>query len=292
MTPLKPVALPCELVLALLTLIAAGAQAQPDVDDLLLRVGERVGEFYKRATNVVCTETSTVLDIDSSHSPQGFARTVESELRVEVDPETREASLVRRVLKVNGRPPRHKDEKDRAGCTDPNPLSAEPLSFLLPEQRPRYQFRPVGMTKDRDRTALMIDFTSVNRRSTPELIEDPGGHDDCFDWSGHIASRGRIWVDAARHDVLRVERGLRGPTDVKVPVLIQRRYRLDIPIVIVRDDVTIRYKAVDFSDPDEVLLLPDSIDSLTIVRGGLQSTRRTQTFSGYKRFVTGGRVLP
>ena len=64
------------------------------------------------------------------------------------------------------------------------------------------------------------------------------------------------------YDVIRVERGLRGPVDVKVPALIQRRYHLASWVVIVRDDVTIRYKTVAFSDPDEVLLLPESIDSL------------------------------
>jgi hypothetical protein len=88
-----------------------------------------------------------------------------------------------------------------------------------------------------------------------------------------------------------VERGLRGPVDVKVPALIQRRHFLGSWVVIVRDDLTIRYKTVAFSDPAEVLLLPESIDSLTVVRGGLESTRRNQTFSEYKRFVTGGRVL-
>ena len=98
-------------------------------------------------------------------------------------------------------------------------------------------------------------------------------------------------MDAGNYDVVRVERGLGGPVDVKVPALIQRRHRLDNWVVIVRDDVTIRYKTVAFSDPDEVLLLPESIDSFTVVRGGLQSTRRNQTFSDYKRFVTGGRVL-
>ena len=137
----------------------------------------------------------------------------------------------------------------------------------------------------------MIDFASVDRRSNAELIEDPSGHDDCFDWSGHIASRGRIWVDAGNYDVVRVERGLRGPVDVKVPALLQRREYLDRWVVIVRDDVTIRYKTVAFSDPEEVMLLPESIDSFTVVRGGLESARRKQTFSEYKRFVTGGRVL-
>jgi hypothetical protein len=137
----------------------------------------------------------------------------------------------------------------------------------------------------------MIDFSSVERRSKPELIEDPGGHDDCFDWSGHIASRGRIWVDAENYDVVRVERGLLGPVDVRVPALIERRYHLPSWVVIVREDVTIRYKPVAFSDPDEVLLLPESIDSLSVIRGGLASTRRNQRFSEYKRFITGGRVL-
>ena len=279
--------------LALSATTTAGGQAQPNVDELMVRVGERVAEFYKRAKSVVCIETSRVQSVDFQNSPEGFVRTVESELRLEADngQAPGEAAFVRKVRKVNGRVPRDKDKKDRAGCTDPNPLSSEPLAFLLPARRSEYQFKSAGMAKDRNRTALVIDFTSVDRRSKPELIEDPGGHADCFDWSGHIASKGRIWVDATNYDVLRVERGNGGPVDVRVPAVIQRRYHIDSWVVIVRDDVTIRYKTVAFSDPNEVLLLPESIDSLTVVRGGLQSTRRNQTFSDYKRFVTGGRVL-
>ena len=78
---------------------------------------------------------------------------------------------------------------------------------------------------------------------------------------------------------------------MKVPMLIQRRHHLDPFVVIVRDEVAIRYRTVAFSDPDEVLLLPESIDTFTMVRGGLQSTRRSQTFADYRRFVTGGRVI-
>ena len=58
-----------------------------------------------------------------------------------------------------------------------------------------------------------------------------------------------------------------------------------------RDDQTLRYKAVSFRDPDEVMLVPESIESLTTLRGGLQSARRTQTFSNYRRFLTGGRIV-
>jgi hypothetical protein len=218
---------------------------------------------------------------------------VESELRLEADadPGLGDAAIVRNVRKVNGRAPRDKDRKDRAGCTDPEPLFSEPLAFLLPGHRSTYEFKNAGMGKDRDRLTVMIDFASVNRRSDAALIEAASGHDDCFDWSGHLASRGRIWVDAANYDVVRLERRLPGPVDVKVPALIQRRHHLDNWVVIVRDDVTIRYGTIAFSDPEEVLLLPESIDMVTMVRGGLQSTRRNHTFSDYRRFVTGGRVV-
>ena len=289
---MNTVALPTVVALALTAMTLTG-QAQPNTDELLARVGERVAEFYRRAQNIICIEKSTVQGVDFNHSPDGFVRTVESELRFEADNDQApgEATIVRRIRKVNGRIPRDKDKKDRAGCTDPNPFSSEPLAFLLPAHRSEYQFKTAGMAKDRNRLALMIDFASVDRESNPELIEDPGGHDDCFDWSGHIASKGRIWVDAGTYDVVRVERGLKGPVDVKVPTLIQRRQSLDSWVVIVRDDVTIRYKTVAFNEPEEVFLLPESIDTFTVVRGGLESTRRNQTFSEYKRFVTGGRIL-
>jgi hypothetical protein len=290
---LKALVLQGALVLSLAAMTAAAAQPQPDIDAVLVRVGERVADFYHRARNVICIETSTVQRVDFSSSPEGFARIVESELHfeAETDQTPGEAALVRRIRKVNGRAPREKDNLDRAGCTDPNPLSPEPLAFLLPDHRSEYQFKAAGVANDRNRTALVIDFASVNRRSNPELIEDPGGHDDCFDWSGHIASRGRIWVDATNYDVLRVERGLPGPVDVNVPALIQRRHHLANRVVIWRDDVTIRYKRVAFNEPDELLLLPESIESVTLVRGGVESTRRKQTFSDYKRFVTGSRIV-
>jgi hypothetical protein len=268
------------------------AQTRPSVEQLMTRVGERIAEFYRRAQNVVCIETSTVQPIDGSNGLDGFARTVESELRVEaVDAALGEAAVVRHVRKVNGRVPRETDKKDRSGCTDPNPLSTEPLAFLLSSHRPEYEFSSAGSVKNKNGSALLIDFASVDRKSNPELIEDKGGHEDCYDWSGHIASAGRVWIDAATHDVLRVERWIRGPVEVKVPTRIQRRNRLENWVVIIRENETIRYQTVPFSDPEELLLLPESINSVTIVRGGLQSTRRSQTFTGCRRFSTQGRIV-
>lgn len=276
-------------VATLVTTPAARGQSPAGIDQLLAQVGGRIIEFYERAQRVICLEKSTVQPIDRSFSSQGFARTVESELRV--DAQIGEASVVREVLKVNGRPPRERDKKDRAGCTDPNPLSTEPLAFLLPAHRQEYEFRSAGFGKDRNRPVFVIDFATINRRSNTELVEDKAGHADCFDWSGYVAARGRIWVDAESHDVVRVERTLRAPLDVRVPLAIQRRHNLDNYVVIEREDTTIRYRTVAFDDPDEVLLLPESIDSLVIARGGLQSTRRSQTYSNYRRFVSAVRVV-
>jgi len=287
----RGLALACALSAAFA--ITPRAEPQPTVQELLTRVGERVAEFYKRVQNLVCIETSMVQPIGLNFSPDGFSRSVESELRLEADggDVPGEPSLVRQVRKVNGRAPRKEDQTDRAGCTDPNPLSTEPLSFLLPAHHSDYVFKSVGPAKDRNRAAWLIEFESVDRRSNPELVEDKTGHEDCFDWLGHVASRGRIWIDTTTYDVIRMERSNRGPVDVTVPVRIQRRHRLASYVTIERDDTTIRYRTVAFTDPEETLLVPESIDTLLMVRGGLQSTRRSQTFSDYKRFVTAGRVI-
>jgi len=272
---------------------SVAAQAPPDIDELLTRIGARISAFYERAQHVICLETSTVQPIDRTFSSQGFSRIVESELRVEADggDAAGEATILREVLKVNGRVPRDKDSKDRSGCTDPNPLSTEPLAFLLPAHRREYSFRLAGVGRDRNRSVFLIDFTSADRRSRAELIEDPAGHADCYDWVGHVASRGRVWVDTKTFDVVRIERGLPAMLDVTVPSKIQQRHQLDNEVVIDREDTTIRYRTVAFTDPDEELLLPESIETVIVARGGLQSTRRTQIYSNYRRFVGDARIV-
>lgn len=275
--------------------VSAAPQGVPDAGALLRAVGERVANYYHRAESVICTETSTVQPIDwNNWSFQGFARTVESELHVELDAAAGhalpDARVVRDIRRVNGRLPRESDQKSRNGCTDPNPLSPEPLAFLLPPLRDEYRFTSIRTGRERNRPALVIDFASADRTSRPELVEDERGHDDCFDWKGPLATRGQVWVDAQTYDVLRIDRRAAGPVDVRVPPRLQRRYNFGSSIVLDRDEVTIRFRPVAFTDPDETLLLPETIESITIVRGGLQSARRTDTFSGYRRFLTAGRV--
>ncbi|HYT76524.1 MAG TPA: hypothetical protein VEL79_17335 [Vicinamibacterales bacterium] len=61
---------------------ARGNADRPDINTLIAHVGERVAAYYTRAQQVVCAERSTVVPIESNWSLAGFARTVESELRI------------------------------------------------------------------------------------------------------------------------------------------------------------------------------------------------------------------
>ena len=286
-------AIPAVLVLATATLTA---QAPPDIDTLLDRVSARIADYYKRAQSVVCIEKTTVQPLANGYTPSGFARTTESELRVEPevgddDGSATSASFVRQVVKVNGKPPREKDKKDRAGCTDPNPLSAEPLAFLLPANREGYRFTTSGFGKGKDRGALVIEFTAANTEGEGKVVEDERGHEGCFNVSIPTPERGRIWVDAVNYQVLRLERHLAGIGELRVSFALQRKHNLPHYMTIERHDTTIRYRPIAFTDPDEAMLLPESIETVVIWRNGMESTRRRQEYSEYRRFLTAGRIV-
>src|SRR5215471_4513765 len=106
---------------------ASDAPVHPDLTALVARVGDRVTVYYHRAQQLICLERSTVVPMSSSLSLDGFARTVESELRVELTPSDGDglpdARVTRQIRRINGRAPRNRDQKDRSGCSDPTPVS-------------------------------------------------------------------------------------------------------------------------------------------------------------------------
>jgi hypothetical protein len=104
-------------------------------------------------------------------------------------------------------------------------------------------------------------------------------------------SRGRLWADPESAEILRYDEQLTGMVDIPVPRDQQRR-GAPMYMTIERADTSIRYRRVVFTEPDETLMLPASIDTLTIVRNsGHPRVRITQTFSNYRRFVTGSRIV-
>jgi hypothetical protein len=256
---------------------------------LLARVGEQVEEYFARAQSVICKETVRVQSLGTDLLGDGSrARQVVADLRIAWLPAsdadgTPEANVLRDVVSVNGRPPRPKDE---LGCMDPKPVSPEPLAMLLPNRQRDYAFTWAGIGRMDGRAAVMVDYRSLE--SGPVTVTR---NEDCVSIELPGRSRGRVWIDQATGDVLRLDERLTGMFDVDVSPDPRRRWPT-ASWMIERADMSIRYKRVTFRNPDETLLLPASIDTVTIIRNaGVPRVRKTQVFSDYRRFVTEGRIV-
>ena len=275
--------------------LAAGFSAearQPasdtDVADLLTRIAARVEEFYARARTLTSEERVRLQHLGSDFSPSSPARFLVYDVRVAWEPAADgglppEASVLRQLRTVNGRPPRPKDEP---GCTDPRDVSPDSLSMLLPQNRADYDFKLAGRTRVDNRASVMIDFRSVAKK-TPDVV-----------WKGTCVrlslpgwTRGRIWIDAESHDVLRLDEYLTGMFDFPTSPEATRS-GADRTMILERADSSIRYREVKFDNPEETLTLPRLIETTTVWRNaGTSRVRMTQEFSGYRRFITGARVV-
>jgi hypothetical protein len=271
---------------ALATLAVGTAQVPGSAPDMLAHVANRVREYYSRAQSIVCIERVSVQIIGRNLMPDGFARVLEYELRIEWDAapdsdEPPEARVVRELRKVNGRVPRAKDEP---GCLDPKSGVLDALAMLLPHHREEYTFAWTGVDRQKNRRLLLLDYKS----RVPGKIEGKW-MGDCVSIDAPGRTKGRIWVDETTGDVLRLDESLTSQFEYRIP---HEHWGINGPMtwVIERADSSIRYKPIPFRDPEETVLLPESIESLTIFRGA-QSYRISQSFSDYKRFMTGGRIV-
>jgi len=274
------------------TLAAAPQTPTIDLTTVLARVGERVAEYYRRAQSVVCTEKVLAQPINSSFSPQGFGRALEYELHIESEEAEDDglihaAKMMRELRKVNGHVPK---PSELDGCFDPESRTEEPLEFLLPKNQAEYQFTKVAAGKGKDKEALVIEFVHP-QKGEPEFIHNEKKGPDCMSFTLPFTMRGRVLVDPSTFDVLRVEEELAHHVDIRVPYKVQRSYpNMPDYITIDRHTTTTRYAVVKFKDPEETLILPTSIDQLTIGVGGV-SHRNMQQFTDYRRFLTGGRIV-
>lgn len=282
----------CAAVAAVVAAAIVGAQHPPaarDVPQMLVRIGERVEQWYGRAQSIVALETVWIQTLGHDLAAIGFPRRLEYELRVAWDSRESdagslpEAQVLRQLLRVNDRAPRLGDEP---GCMDPRPVSPEPLAMLLAPARGKFTFAFAGAGRTDRREALMLDYKSI--RPEPAAIE---WRDDCVSVSLPGRARGRIWIDPATHDVLRLDEHLVGLFEFDVPDDKVRR-GATASMTIERADASIRYARVLFRNPDESLMLPSRIETMTVIRGGgIQRHRITQRFSNYRRFVTEGRIV-
>jgi hypothetical protein len=285
------------LISAVIVLFAASVSAQlpsADINTILRRAGERVTEYFSRAQSIMCLERVSLQKLGISFGADGPARRVESELRLSWDPSAEnplptEARTLRQVLRVNGAPPRKKDHNN---CTTPEQQDSEeqPLSLLLPDQREKYTFTYSGRAEIDRREAIVIEYREIRKPKVDvSLIED---NEDCISFDIEGGMRGRIWIDADTHDVLRLDRSLSGLIEIPLPRIVTRRGGTAY-WTMERWDSSIRFKRVTFQDPEETLVLPIEASTLQITRGaGTPRLRTTTQYQAYRRFITGGRILP
>jgi hypothetical protein len=273
-------------------LVAVSAAAAPDIpvdlSGLLARVGERVEAYYARAQSIMCIETVRVQRMTHDLVPEPHVRVLVYELRVsregatDADPMP-EVNVVRQLKTVNGRVPKPKEDPD---CLDPNPVTLDPLSFLLPTQQADYRFSYKGSSRLDGRSVATIGYTSAGARPVEATWRD-----GCVSVDAPGRTTGRVWIDSDSGDVVRIDEQMRGPIELPIPSP-QRREGGPAWLTFERADESIRYKAVAFADPGEIVLLPESIVTMSVASGGFASIRMTHTFTGYQRFVTGARVVP
>jgi hypothetical protein len=280
-------------VLACAPFAVADAQKSvaPDLGALLARVGAAVERYYARAQSIICVETVRIQSLGLDLIPDTSAsRQLTYELRVAwADAEngqTPDAVVQRDLLKINNRAPR---PKDKAECLDPSAVSPDTLEMLLPAKQSDYAFTSAGSTRFKGRDAFLVDYKA--RQNGPVTATAHEDREDCWriDMPGH--TRGRVWIDAQSDEVLRLDEHLNGFVDVVLPAD-RKRGRSPQPVVFERLDSSVVFGPVVFTDPDETLTLPISIDSLTVARNaGTPRVRKTQRFTNYRRFITGGRIV-
>jgi hypothetical protein len=261
---------------------------QAELDTLLSRVAGRVEDYFARAQSIVCRETVRLQPLGRDLTlTSGHVRQLVYELRVaweaSDDGAAPEPKVQRELLTVDGRPPK---ENDRDACMDPKSISPEPLGMLMRSKQPEYVFSLRGPAKVDGRAGVALDYKS--RVAGKAEVTWKG---DCVSIDLPGRTRGRIWVDAQSADVLRYDESLTGMYEFNIP---RDKQLSNGPqsMIVERADLSIRYKPVVFHDPEETVLLPESIQTLQIVRnGGSPQLRISQTFANYKRFLTGGRLV-
>jgi len=270
------------------------AQGNRDPQLILDRIVDYVMRYYGRAQSLVSHEEITQQPIRTDMSFDGPSIRYGYQLRLEWAPaeahQIPTATMVRELLTVNGRPP---NPKDKPRCMQPHETWSEPLAMFLPDERSDLEFKWAGTGRMDGRPTVSLDFMHRNRRgrATPEANFRTGADDSsCVSWSVESRLQGRVWLDDVTGEVLRLDQNIYGPIDIGIPREEQKRWRTTA-LAIDRHTTSIRYKPVTFDDPLEVIMLPESIQTMTLSRAGAQSVRVTQRFKNYRRFLGEGRLL-
>jgi len=251
--------------------------------ELLVKVDERVRSYYDRLTSITCTESVIQQELKGNFQPNGKSRAFVYDLVVIREPvkagDTElQVKAERRIKSIDGRVV---DAVDQPRCTDPVPAYSDPLDFLLSRNQARFRFETVS--KESTAESMVMAFSETAARPTTANWKN-----HCFEADGGRV-KGRMWIEPSTGDVMKLETRLAEPFRIPVPSS-NVQDRLHAPVV-ERSDTTVRFKRVPFENPDETLLLPESIVTITVMRAvSTPRMQTTQTFANFRRFMTDVKV--
>lgn len=267
---------------------STGQDKSRDLQTALLRMGAYVESHYARTHRIVSRADVRIQQLGRGRAPSGFQRRLVYEQRLEWDPRPAaggppSVEVVRELVSVDGRTPR---PDDTPGCLDPRLVSPEPLAMLLPHRQADFHFKWGGVGRTNGRDSVRVDYQTAG--SPPPTVT---WDENCVALDLPALTRGRVRADAESGVVLRLDERLHRTFEVDVP----REHRQIFGpawIALDRADTVIRYKSIEFKDPDESLMLPASIETITNWRNtGVPGLHTTESFSNYRRFVTDSRIL-
>jgi hypothetical protein len=271
---------------AALTVAVSTAPADSgDTVGLLARIAQHLERYFARAQSIVCRETVQLQKLGFDFAWDGsHVRKLVYELRIawtpSADGKAPDATVLRELISVDGRPPEQSKDTD---CLDPKAVSPEPLTMLLTSRQAENVFTWAGSKRSSAGSTVMLDYKPIKRERPDATFID-----DCVSvelpgwWSG------RLWIDSETAAVTRIDEHLTGPVEVPIPKAASRRWFPLTAVMFNRVESSIRYRPVAFHEPEETLMLPESID---IVQAGNNRLRVTHSFTDYRRFLTGGRVV-
>jgi hypothetical protein len=274
---LSLVALPIAILSAGASAAQTSAAAQSEIAAVLNGLATRTQQYYDRFISIICTETVRSQDLRFTLAPVGKPRVIVFELSVSRGSEPTRGNdfhVDRTLLSVNGKAARKNQEP---GCTDPKTGSPEPLGFLLARNQPRYRFALDGRAAGGPAGTQALSFVQW----PPDRAKVTWTNGNCFNAEGG-GEEGRVWFDPATFDVLQLYVKLSRPINVPMPAGLSA---VQASIRVERWEMTVYFDRIPFEKPDETVLLPESIETLAVIRGAT-SLRSTQTLTNYRRFLS------
>jgi hypothetical protein len=248
---------------------------------ILAGLAESTQQYYDRFISIICTETVQTQNLNRDLAPVGRPRTTVYELSVSRDSSKKRANefrVERALQSVNGRAAR---KNQRTECTDPKTGTPEPLAFLLASNQNRYRFSLAGADGGPPGTHA-IEFIET----PPERVRVKW-EGSCFEAEGG-GHRGRVWFDPETYDIFQVDVRLSKPFFISLP---DGFFGIRPAIRVEKSEMTLHFSRVEFQQPDEVIMLPASIETLHVLRG-VPSMRIHQTLANYRRFLTQSEIRP